>query len=153
MPPNLVAAPTNDVVDLAMAIAGSAAADPQPPPQPTNGAGPAPTRANDRGQALRNVPTTSDVPAPGRSSGPVTFRPLVDPLANRSVVVASLGLVLCFFPLLALAGLLMGLISIRRIKSSGGSLIGERTARFGIMLGAAGTAIGVAFVIWMLATQ
>jgi hypothetical protein len=140
------------VLDLARSIANAT-------PAPDGGAAPSgrpPTRTaagTDNGAALRSVSTASYAPAPGQSRGPVMFKPLVDPWANRSVIVSSFGLVLCFLPVLALAGLVLGAMSLRRIAGSGGALVGARTARFGVWLGAAGLAIGIAADIWFLATQ
>jgi len=150
-----IGATSSEVVDLARSIANSsppAAAD-TAPIEPIGTGGAIASRAMETGLALRSVATTSYTPAPGQSTGPVTFKPLVDRWANRSVIVASFGLVLCFFPLVSLVGLVMGAISLRRISTSGGSLIGARTARFGMMLGGAGCATGIAFGVWFLATQ
>ena len=137
-----------DVLDLAQAIARSTPPADKPSAEPRTVTSP-----GDSTSALRSVPTTSYAPAPGQAKGPVTFKPLVDPWANRSVIVSSFGLVLCFLPVLALAGLVLGVLSLRRIAGSGGSLTGARTARFGVWLGAAGLAIGIAADVWFLATQ
>ncbi|MEO6124035.1 MAG: hypothetical protein ABIR32_10025 [Ilumatobacteraceae bacterium] len=153
-PLTTIGATSNDVVDLARSIANAS-----PPPtelastDSSSASGPVAGRALETGLPLRSVAATSYTPAPAQSMGPVTFKPLIDPWANRSVIVASFGLVLCFFPVLSLAGLLMGVFSLRRIGASSGSLIGARTARFGAMLGGAGFAIGVSFGVWILVTK
>ena len=88
---------------------------------------------------------------PNSSTGPAVFKPLEDNLANRSVLVSGLGLVLCFIPVLSVLGLAWGLISARRISRSEGTLLGIKTARLGIVLGAAGLVMGITVdVIFLL---
>lgn len=76
------------------------------------------------------------------ASGPVVFKPLQETMATRSVVFSVIGLLLCFLPVVSLTGLIMGLLAQRRIKRSNGNLLGGGSARFGIMLGAIGLAVG-----------
>ena len=88
---------------------------------------------------------------PNSSTGPAVFKPLEDNLANRSVLVSGLGLVLCFIPVLSVLGLAWGLISARRISRSEGALLGIKTARLGIVLGVAGLVMGITVdVIFLL---
>ncbi len=154
----------DDVVDLANAIANSTT-EPrdialQTPPGPTVGA-PKVIEA----MSLSRLPA-SGAPSPsaytasaaGSISGPqsasgVSFKPLADSWANRSVILSSLGLVLCFFPVLSLAGMLLGLMSLRRIAKSGGALIGAKTARFGAVLGGVGVLAGVVVDVVFLLTR
>jgi hypothetical protein len=76
------------------------------------------------------------------ASGPVVFKPLQETMATRSVIFSAVGLLLCFLPVVSLTGLVMGLLAQRRIKRSNGNLLGGGSARFGIMLGAIGLAVG-----------
>lgn len=120
---------------------------------PTKPAGPRPIV-----QLVELVPNTAPTPSPssgsapdtaaaGRTfvetaSGPVLFKPLNDVMAARSVILSAIGLVLCFFPVLSLAGLVMGLVARRRIRHSQGQLIGIGSAKFGILLGVIGVVVG-----------
>ncbi|MCU1366463.1 MAG: hypothetical protein JWN39_2102 [Ilumatobacteraceae bacterium] len=119
---------------------------------PTKPAGPRPTV-----QLVELVPNTDSAPTAasavtsageaGRAvvdtaSGPVLFKPLNDVMAARSVILSAIGLVLCFFPVLSLAGLVMGLIAQRRIRHSQGQLLGIGSAKFGILLGVIGVVVG-----------
>ena len=90
--------------------------------------------------------------AAARPSTPsVTFKPLQDSLATRSAIISVIGLLLCFFPVLSLIGLGMGIVARRRIQRSAGQLIGGGSASLGILLGAAGVAIGVtADIVFLL---
>ncbi|MCU1398425.1 MAG: hypothetical protein JWN62_1534 [Acidimicrobiales bacterium] len=118
---------------------------------PTKPAGPRPMV-----QLVELVPNADAAPAvavttvddAGRTtveaaSGPVLFKPLNDDMAARSVILSAIGLVLCFFPVLSLAGLVMGLIAQQRIRRSQGQLIGIGSAKFGILLGVIGVVVGV----------
>ena len=81
----------------------------------------------------------------------MTFKPLQDSLATRSAIISIIGLLLCFFPLFSLLGLVTGFAARRRIQRSAGQLIGTGSAALGILLGAAGFAIGVtADVVFLL---
>jgi hypothetical protein len=85
------------------------------------------------------------------ASAPVTFKPLQDVLATRSAIISAIGIVLCFFPVLSLIGLVTGLIARRRIQRSGGQLTGTGSASLGILLGAAGVVIGAtADIVFLL---
>ena len=75
--------------------------------------------------------------------GPHMFKALVDKGAQRAAIMSTIGLVLCIAPLLSLIGLVWGIMSLRRIKRSAGSLVGEKTARFAIYLGLVGFIAGV----------
>lgn len=76
-------------------------------------------------------------------TAPVTFKPLQDTVATRSAIISIVGLLLCFFPVVSLVGLGMGIVARRRIQRSAGQLTGAGSASLGILLGAAGVAIGV----------
>lgn len=77
-----------------------------------------------------------------KASDPVVFKPINETMATRSVILSGIGIVLCFFPVLSLAGLLMGLIAQRRIQRSNGALVGRGSARWGILLGTVGLVVG-----------
>ena len=81
------------------------------------------------------------------------FKPMQDNRANWSVIMSSLGFVLCLFPVLSLSGLLLGLHSQRRIAANNGELTGEKTARLGVRLGAAGFIIGVTIDLIFVLTR
>jgi hypothetical protein len=82
-------------------------------------------------------------PLPPMRSGPEhTFKPLTDTLATRSVVLSVLGLILFVFPVVSFLGAIGGALSLRRIKRSNGTLVGEGTARLALWLGIAGVIIG-----------
>lgn len=70
------------------------------------------------------------------------FKPLDEVMATRSVILSGIGIVFCFFPVLSLAGLLMGVLAQRRIQRSNGALTGRGSARWGILLGAVGLVVG-----------
>ena len=81
--------------------------------------------------------------AAARAHEPVVFRPIDEVMATRSVIVSGIGIVLCLFPVLSLAGLIMGFLAQRRIQRSNGALTGRGSARWGILLGAVGLVLGV----------
>ncbi|MCU1394665.1 MAG: hypothetical protein JWM34_3093 [Ilumatobacteraceae bacterium] len=89
-------------------------------------------------------------PAPGST---VHFKPLADVMATRSAVVSAIGIVLCFLPVLSLGGLVMGLLARRRISHSDGALVGEGSAKFGIILGAIGLVLGATVDMVFLARR
>jgi hypothetical protein len=85
------------------------------------------------------------------ASSTVRFKPLQDALATRSAIVSIIGVFLCFVPVFSLSGLVMGLIARRRIQRSDGQITGTGSASLGILLGAAGLAIGItADVVFLL---
>jgi hypothetical protein len=92
------------------------------------------------GSAAPRVPS-------GRS---VRFKPLTDSYATRSVLLSIVGLLVFVVPVISLIALVFGLLSIRRIRRSDGTLVGLKAARWGALLGALGVIIGgVADVIFL----
>ena len=115
-------------------------------------------------QMVELVATAASTPSPAvvaakqaaeraatRTSAPVMFKPLQDSLATRSAIFSGIGLLLCFFPVLSLVGFFMGLVARRRIRRSGGQLLGAGSALLGILLGAAGVVVGTtADIVFLL---
>jgi len=138
-PEPFVPRPSTDVSDLVAAMAANA--DPEID-QTVN-----PNRVIQMPE-LRNMsnptpPSTEAVPPAAAPAGPVRFTSRTDPWATRAMVFAVLGFVLCVFPVVSLVGLVLGLMSMRRIASNDGLLGGLKTARLAVIVGAGGLVGGV----------
>ena len=121
--------------------APAAPAPPVPTPLP-----PAPTTLKEITELRPNpraaTPAASEAATAQRTKPAHMFKPLADKLATRSLLMSIIGVVLFVFPVLALLGVIGGLLSMRRIRRSEGALTGERTARLAILIGAIGVVLG-----------